>query len=94
MADMADDDREGNGAGDSGLIEQIQARIPRVEAALKAGRLAEALRLSLEDPPLSTKDSSIKVISNIALCAQCGPTSKSMFGVHAIVRVRIRVRSS
>jgi hypothetical protein len=57
---MADEDGADQQELEREWAAAVQDRAARVEAALRAGRQAEALRASLADPPFASKDAGVK----------------------------------
>ncbi len=57
---MADEAEGSAGPSDAQLEAAMQQREASVEAALRSGKLAAALRAALEEPPLATKNQAIK----------------------------------
>ncbi len=57
---MADDDGD-NQAQEQQFAAEVQDRAARVDAALRAGRQAEALRMALQNPPFASKEPGTKV---------------------------------
>jgi hypothetical protein len=57
---MADDDGVDNAAMERVFQEQTTARVAAVEASVRAGRGADAMRLALQDPPFASKEQAVK----------------------------------
>lgn len=58
---MADDEREvSDEAVDAGRLAELEEREKRADAALRAGKAADAVKITLESPPFASKNAALK----------------------------------